>query len=299
MSDGEYQEENVFDNLAAGSYTIVVKDNNGCERSETAEISQPSAALTATASASETMLCEGASATLSVAATGGTGNYSYHWSADNGNGGMPDDSTLTSFSVSPEQPSVYTVVVVDANGCRSVSATPVVTPLPIVAIASQSDVLCHGDSTGAITLTASGGTEPYQYVMDNGDAQTSGLFSGLAAGSHSVVVTDAQGCSAVRHIVIQQPSEPLTLRIESERQLCQGDTMSLEPSALSGGTGQYHYLWTSTGGPVTFVDNPDTASVRVALADTATLTLRVEDSNACVVEQSILLVVFHPSSSYF
>ncbi len=62
-------------------------------------------------------------------------------------------------------------------------------------IGSQTNVLCFGNSTGAATISATGGTTVYQYKLDGGAYQSSSTFTGLAAGTYTVTVTDANECT--------------------------------------------------------------------------------------------------------
>lgn len=100
--------------VPAGNYTYDVVDANGCSASTSISISQPTL-LTVNAGSDETvfygygpMEC----ADLSATAAGGTTAYSYSWTSLASGGGM--GSTLTACPTSNE---VYTVTVVDANGC--------------------------------------------------------------------------------------------------------------------------------------------------------------------------------------
>ena len=55
------------------------------------------------------------------------------------------------------------------------------------------DVICHGESTGAIDLQVSGGTTPYSFLWSNNAATQN--ISGVPANSYSVIITDANGCT--------------------------------------------------------------------------------------------------------
>jgi hypothetical protein len=54
-----------------------------------------------------------------------------------------------------------------------------------------------GKTDGTITVTATGGTAPYQYSLNGGTKQSSNIFSNLGAGTYSVMVYDATPCSFV------------------------------------------------------------------------------------------------------
>ncbi|MFN5147502.1 MAG: lamin tail domain-containing protein, partial [Flavobacteriia bacterium] len=84
---------------------------------------------------------------------------------------------------------------------------PVSNPCPTITstISGQTNVLCNGQSTGAATVTANGGTGPYTYTWTpgnlNGATQT-----GLAANVYSVNIVDANLCPGSTTVTITQPA---------------------------------------------------------------------------------------------
>ncbi|WP_255038020.1 SprB repeat-containing protein [Lacihabitans soyangensis] len=191
--------------LAAGTYTVTVTDANGCQKTATVSITQPTA-LVASISTQTNVLCNGAStgsATVTVsggnplfsnttAPLGGTATittnvsptYIYSWAPSGGTA-----ATATGLSAG-----TYTVTVTDANACQKTATVNITQPAALVAsISAQTNVICNGASTGSATVTASGGNPNYTYswAPSGGTAATA---SGLAAGIYTVTVTDANGC---------------------------------------------------------------------------------------------------------
>ena len=107
--------------------------------------------------------------------------------------------------------------------------------------------MCFGASTGAINLTPSGGTTPYTYTWSNG-ATTQDL-SGIAAGTYTVVVNDANGssggCTATTTVTITQPAAALTLSSTQVNVLCNGATTGSIDLTPAGGTAPYAYAWSN------------------------------------------------------
>src|SRR5207247_7357061 len=96
-----------FSNLAAGSYTITVKDANGCTTTQGVTITQPSAALSSSISSQTNVACFGGSTgSVTVSASGGTAPYTY--SKDGVNFGA--SGTFGSLAAGS-----YTITVKDAN----------------------------------------------------------------------------------------------------------------------------------------------------------------------------------------
>ena len=163
---------------ASGSFSVTVTNTNGCSATSaatTVTVNPQPATPTITASGATTF-CEGGSVTLTAPA-----GYTYAWS----NGATTQSITVTASGS-------YSVTVTNANGCSATSAATTVTVNPQPATpaitASGSTALCPGAS---VTLTAPDG---YTYLWSNGATTQSITVS--AAGSYSVTVTNANGCSA-------------------------------------------------------------------------------------------------------
>jgi len=182
----------------SGSYTVEVTYANGCKGLSAAigVIVNPSSV--ATISSPTNSFCTGGNVTL----TSSTGT-SYVWR--NGT------STVgTSSSYLAKTAGSYTVIVTNASGCKDTSAIKAITvnPSPIATISSPTNSFCTG---GNVTLTSSTGTS---YVWRNGTSTvgTSSSYVAKAAGSYTVIVTNASGCkdtSAVKTIT-ENPLPVLT-----------------------------------------------------------------------------------------
>jgi hypothetical protein len=152
--------------------------------------------------------------------------------------------------------------------------------LPTVTLTAQTNVLCFGNSTGAINITAIGGTGAYTYAWTGtGVNPSSKDQTGLAAGTYSVIVTDANGCStASLQVTIKQPTAVAITSINSNTPICFGNTLNLT-STNSGGTGAKSYSWT---GPNSFISNLQNPSITGAtIAASGTYNLTVTDANGC------------------
>lgn len=100
--------------LAAGTYKVVVTATGGCKDSTTVTITEPSSALSLTAS-SNGPICAGTTLQLNSSATGGTGSVSYVWIGPNSFSSGSKDITLV--NASTNLTGAYTVSATDANGC--------------------------------------------------------------------------------------------------------------------------------------------------------------------------------------
>ncbi|MCF8450344.1 MAG: hypothetical protein K9G49_10790, partial [Taibaiella sp.] len=135
-----------------------------------------------TASATNVSCNGGTNGTLTATASG---TVTYAWSSGH-----------TTATVSGVGAGTYTVVVTSSCGSASAAVT-VAEPSALVASNTVTDVLCNGGSTGTVTVSASGGTTSYTGT---------GTTTGLAAGSYSYTVTDANGCTASTSATVGEPS---------------------------------------------------------------------------------------------
>ena len=178
----------------------------------------------------------------------------------------------------------YSVVVTDANNCtKTLSGIVVSQPAAALSLSATSvNIACFGGSTGSINLTASGGTLPYSYNWGGGI--TSEDRSGLAAGTYSVTVTDASGCTAVLSKTITQ-SINLSLSTVLTNESCPGAADGAIALTVTGGTGTYTYSWT---GPATFTPTPQTTEDISGLQDGA-YTVVVTDGSGCTATVTVTI----------
>jgi large repetitive protein len=263
-------------NLTAGTYTVSVKDNNGCTGSATAIITQPST-LGATANTTADVTCNGndnGSASSSV--TGGTAPYTYAWT-----GGAGSNATATGLTAG-----TYTLNVTDNNGCAS-SATAIITEPTLLSTTANTtaNVSCNGGDNGTASSSTTGGTMPYTYAWSSG-AGSNATATGLAAGTYSISVTDSHGCTSSAIVNITQPTSGLSVSASTTTNVsCHGDANGSASSAVSGGTSPYTYAWTGGAGNNTNASN----------LTAGTYTLSVTDNNGC--SGSATVTITQPATS--
>lgn len=157
------------------------------------------------------------------------------------------------------------------------------------------NVSCFGGRTGTATVSVSGGCQPYRYLWSSG--QTTSTVKGLAAGTHSVTITDANGAQVVRSIVLTQaPAIVATASATSlnafngaqARTIYRGygaQSLTLR-GAATGGVGGYAYTWA----PATGLSRTTGSAVTAAPTATTTYTLTATDANGCTAATSTITV---------
>ena len=114
-------------------------------------------------------------------------------------------------------------------------------PDSLKATATINDISCNGAGDGSIIVTPTGGTTPYTYLWSN--AATTSTISSLNAGSYTVTVTDANGCTTTSSGTVTEPNA-LVVSTTLNSNDTGGGTGAATASA-SGGTMPYSYLWSN------------------------------------------------------
>jgi len=256
--------------LAAGQYTCTITDANGCQTTATTVVTQPVAALSASAIKTDVSCNGGSNGTATVTASGGTGVYKYFWTPVGGTA-----RTATGLSAGK-----YTCVVEDANTCQTSVEVTITQPVALAASATKTDVSCNGGSNGTATVTASGGTGVYKYFWTpvGGTARTA---TGLSAGKYTCIIEDANTCQTSLEVAITQPTA-LSASFVVTNVSCNGGSNGSVTVTRSGGTSPYSYSWSPGGGVA------GTASGLSAGKYTCTIT----DFNGC--ETSVEATVTEP-----
>ena len=223
-------------NLSAGTYTVTVTDAKGCTTNAQATITQPVSGLLANISGQTNVDCFGNSTgSATASAAGGIAPYSFSWNT------VPAQTTATATNLAA---GTYTVTVMDANGCTTNAHATITQPAVLSAsISGQTNVSCFGNATGSVTASAAGGTAPSTFSWNTIPAQTTATASNLAAGTYTVTVTDASGCTTNAQATITQPAAALSAQINVMNDHCFGGNDGSATVVPNGGTSPYTFSW--------------------------------------------------------
>ena len=250
--------------LAQGTYIVTIQDGNTCSTTVSVTIDQPTA-LTSSITKTDVLCNGGATGTATVAPLGGNGNYTYIWSPSGGTA-----ATATGLTAGN-----YSCLVTDAKGCFVSQSVTIGEPAILSAIAAQIDATCSTGGQAAVNV--SGGTLPYSYLWSSG--QTSAIVTGLAAGSNSCVITDANGCTLSKNFLINT-TNTLTAVTSKDDVLCNGSSTGSASVVPSGAPGPFTYVWSPSGG------NSDTASNLAAGNYSVTIT----SANGCSIIKNFTII---------
>jgi hypothetical protein len=276
LDGGSPQGSNVFSSVAAGNHTITVTDANGCVGSVTFNIGT---ALSISLSVG-TISCNGGTTTATVIPAGGTFPYTFLWSTGN------QTSTVNNLVAG-----TYSVRVTD-NVAHIHDTTFVITqPTSIAFTITTGTILINGGTTTAQATSVSGGAGGYTYSLDGGAYQGSSSFAGVAAGTHTLTVKDANSCTKAQFFTLTQPGALIITISRGAAISCAGGTQNITVGGTGGttpytGTGVFAKL----AGTYTF-------SITDAFGATADTIINVTQPSPIVVSVAFTAILINGGTS--
>jgi gliding motility-associated-like protein len=272
IGSGAYQSNDTLKSLLAGTYTIHVKDNNGCINDTNVTVGQPTNILPAATITKPS--CFGYSdGSVSLSASGGTPGYTYA----NGSGSYSSSGTFTGLPIG-----TYTLHVKDNNGCIHDTSITVTQPTPLIYDSIKiSNVKCFGDSSGFVIVYADGATPPYKYAANSNPFQASSTINNLKVGVQIIHLIDNNNCSHDTSVTLTQPT-PLRIHVDTiKNPTCEGYKDGYVVVNGVGGTPEYMYAINSSAF--------DTLTLLDSLPE-ATYAVHVKDANGCTHDTALTLI---------
>lgn len=260
--------------LAAGSYDVVVNDNNNCKAFRTVVINQPNQALASSTIKTDVSCFGGTDGTIDLTVYGGTAPYMFSWS----NGANSED--LSNLAASP-----YNVTITDNKGCIIADGDVINQPTQLTSATSTTSVICYGDPTGSIAVNVGGGTPPYSYQWQNSSfifAIDNASLNNVEADSYQVTATDAKGCTVTDTDVIGTPTEMISSITGTNVSCFSGNDGTVDVS-IAGGTPGYTYSWTNSAGAIGFT----TQDLNGIPAESYAVV--ITDNNGCTNNESFVI----------
>ncbi|MDA9783213.1 gliding motility-associated C-terminal domain-containing protein [Vicingaceae bacterium] len=263
---------NTLNNIGAGTYSLRVRDENGCEKIFNVNLSDfngPTVIIDSVLDAG----CFGASnGGIFITASGINSPLTFNWLPT---GAVSED--LTNLSAG-----IYSVKVTDALGCITFGQDTVRESSELMAVINETDATC-GQCNGTAAVTINGGTAPYSYLWSNG--ATADSTDSLCGGNYTIVVTDANGCSKSFDFGINTNGGPT------------GETVSISPVSCAnandgtatvtpiGGTPPYTYLWQHNGATSNSLSNLSTGTYFVQISDvrSCSRTVQIDITNPSII----------------
>ncbi len=264
---GSYSSTNTFTGLAAGTYTVSIKDANDCIKDTTIIFPNPPR-LDANITFQKPPCNYFNSGVITVNAFNGTPPYEYAL----GTGSFSSTNTFSGlFSGN------YTIHIKDSNNCTRDTVVTLPDSIKVHALTALTHIKCHGDSTGIIIVNAFGGTAPYKYQYNGGALTPTNIFINMPAGTYNFHIEDTNKCYLDTAIVLNQP-DSLVMPVTITQPLCNGDTNGVVVVNGGGGIPPYEYaIGTGSFSTTNTFNN----------LGAGTYTIRIKDSNDCVKDTSI------------
>lgn len=222
-------------NACVGSYTLNIKDANGCTVNRVTALTEPT--LLVANGSSTNINCSGVcDGTATTAPTGGTLPYTHSWS----NGSHA--ASISGLCVGS-----YTDTIRDAKGCVVLYTTTLTQPSVLAVSLTKINASCGGVCDGRATATVAGGTSPYKYDWSTGSstttASTTNTILGLCAGNYTVTITDKNNCIRTATTTITEPAV-LTATATGTNVTCNSKCNGSATVITTGGSGGNVYTWT-------------------------------------------------------
>ncbi len=248
-SDASVTED--LSNLSAGIYGVTITDNTGCVVIQSYTIlnnALNNSAVTVNQG------CIGATGSIDLTVTGGTGPYAYSWNT----GAVSQD--LTGLSAGN-----YAVTITDAVGCVATNSFTIGTSISALTNNVIVTPEACGLGNGAIDNTPSNGNAPYTFLWNTG--ATSEDLSNLVAGNYRVTITDAFGCSRMDSFVVGNNAGNLSYNLNTVNATCGLANGSIGVQLL-GGVPPFSFLW-STGSTAQGISGLTVGNYSVTVTDGA------------------------------
>lgn len=258
--------------LPSGVYEVVVSDTFGCLDSVKVTILSP-IRVSAFVRDSVHISCNGRKDGILIAdAVGGTQPYFFRWLTSPN---VTDDS-LTGLGVG-----TYKVLVTDNNNCRDSATARITEPEQLKSsITGFNNPTCFLLNNGQISVTATGGTQPYYYSWSTSPSQKSSTAYNITAGYYEVTVTDKNGCTSKSSYTLTEPS-PITIGLTSlNHSLCFNDSLGKISTLVWGGTPGYKLEWNN---------NPSLDKNNLTKLRGGSYRLNVTDANNCTESRTFVI----------
>lgn len=273
-----------FTGLAANTYTITGTDIYGCTIQTVVTITQPATLVFSNVTATSSLCFNAANGLINCPTLGGTQPITFaispvgNFVAPNGFNGLLGNVT-------------YTIIATDANGCSTSTTVYVPQPTPVVINSiTNTPVTCNGQNNGTLNANATGGTGLISYtILPNNITNITGAFTGLAGNTYTIVVTDANGCTATSTSFLFEPTAITITNAAATNIICNGQVNGTVSVNAIGGTNPLSYNLQPlniTNGTGNFVGLPQNV-----------YTVTITDGNGCTLTNT--QTVIEPTLVHF
>ena len=225
-----FETSNTISAVPAGTYTVVITDDNGCIHTNTTVLTQPANIQIANLIIQDNRCFGIDSGVVSFSLSGGQGTFDYFWST-----GLPFNN------IHPNLPTgTHQVEAIDDSGCIFMDSFVIHGPSQLLSSINGNSPTCFDNSTGFAVVTAIGSVPPYTYVWSTTPPQSGIMAINLGAGTYNVTITDLNLCTIIDTISITAPL-PINVTTVPLSVKCFGGNDGRVTVSASGGVAPYTY----------------------------------------------------------
>ena len=228
FNNGPFSNNNSFFNLTPGAHEVKVRDDNDCEASIIIIIIEPAELLSFVNSQTEVDCNGNSTGSVVIGSTGGTSPFSYSFNG----GAYTSNNVFENLAAG-----TYSVTTSDVNLCEHIFSVTVDEPTALeLTVEAQVDITCFGENNGIIEISGQGGTGSLQYQINNQGFQNDPVFNNLSSGTHTLEVTDDNGCITSTSLEITEPQE-LVVELTNQMNISCSNPNGAVTINVSGGVG--------------------------------------------------------------
>ncbi|MGZ3863797.1 MAG: choice-of-anchor L domain-containing protein [Bacteroidia bacterium] len=265
-------------NIGPGTYSVTVADMNGCTTTTVATVVSVAGTFSINTSAVNPSCSGGTNGTATANPAGGTGPFTYSWNT------TPSQSTSTATNLPA---GTYVATITDNSGCAATASVTLNDPAPIVATATSTPSTCAGSNGTATGSVVSGGTAPYSYLWISTPAQNTQTATGLAPGTYSVFITDANNCvgSTTITVGLQGGTWIASANTPTNVACFGGNNGAASVSIANPGANAFTYSWNTS---------PTQATQNATNVPAGNYTCTITDANGC--SQTTTVTITQPTA---
>ena len=270
-------------NIAAGTYSISVKDSVGCIKNDTTIITEPPVLAVNVASTNITRV--GANnGTITLVASGGTPTYALNMTL-NGTAISPTSQTPPQYNFTNLGSGTYLFTFTDAKNCTKTGSVTITEPTCRLVLPTPTvvNVSCYGGSTGSITANPTGGSGALTYTWNPAQTGNSNIATGLNAGLYRLTVSDTLGCIKTDSMRVSEPPALSTTPTVTNVGTIGGNNGSIN-IRVSGGTPPYTV---TRGTPAVSATRLTDSTFVFNTLTKGTYTYTVTDSKGCTTTATV------------
>ncbi|MEX1239904.1 MAG: T9SS type A sorting domain-containing protein [Cyclobacteriaceae bacterium] len=263
--------EPLYENLPGGTYTVIVKDQNGCTGFTQGSITEPEP-LVLEVSAFKNVSCENSTdGEIQLAATGGAGDYTFSASGE----GWQAERLLTGLGAGTYQP-----IAMDVNGCQQSIMQTIAGPAPVSIHFNDIEPALCGESRGKVSAIVTGGTGSYRYEWKDSEQQIiseQAWLRDVPSGIFTLKVLDDQLCEAIKSVGITATDGPGV------------NVSSVLPASCHDAADGRAVLMAEGNGPFTFIWEDGQVTAEALNLRKGDHLVEITDANNCTVVESVII----------